>query len=426
MFYIKTLNTKLVRSAGIYTLTSIIEQAIPFFLLPILTRYLAPEDYGIVSMFGTLVTFITPFVGVNTHGAIARVYYDKDSVDVKEYIYNCLLILIMSTAIVSIVFIFFSSYIANLISLPAKVMWVAIVISIAQFISKIVLTLWQVEVKPGLFGVYQILKSLTNVAISLWLVVSMGLAWQGRIWGQLVAAVVFMLIGIIILWKNKWLSIKFNFDYIKHALAFGIPLIPHAVGGVILAMTDRVFITNMVGIGATGIYTVGYQIGMMISLLTASFNQAYIPWLYEQLKENKFAKKVKIVKFTYLYFIAVIVMAIGLALVAPWFMKYFIGKQFAGASIFVVWIALGYAFKGMYLMVGNYIFYAQKTSILAWVTFLAALMNIILIYIFIHAFGAIGAAQATAIVYLIKFILTWILSAKVFKMPWNLKNVKRA
>jgi Na+-driven multidrug efflux pump len=55
-------------------------------------------------------------------------------------------------------------------------------------------------------------------------------------------------------------------------------------------------------------------------------------------------------------------------------------------------------------------------------SFLSAGINVILNYFFIKANGAIGAAQATIVTFLIIFILTWILSARVYKMPWLLKN----
>ena len=415
-------NSKLVRSAGIYTVTNVINSAIPFLLLPILTRYLTPEDYGIISMFGVLVSLVTPFTGLSINGAIARMYYEKENVDIKEYITNCIYILVFSTALVSILFTLFAGVISKIISLPVQILWVVIAISFAQFITRIVLTLWQVQVKPLQYSAYQISQTFVNASLSIWLVVAVGLAWQGRIFAQLITFSVFTVIGIIILLKNKWLKFRYNPSYIKHALGFGVPLIPHALGGVIMTMTDRVFITNMVGIETTGIYTVGYQIGMIINLLATSFNQAYVPWLYEQLKANIFTKKIKIVKFTYLYFVAIVAMALGLSFFAPGFLNLFVGEQFTGSSIFVVWIAIGYAFNGMYLMVVNYIFYAQKTSYLAWLTLGSAVLNIGLNYVIISKYGAIGAAQATTIIFLIRFILTWILCSKVYKMPWNLRN----
>lgn len=420
----KLFQSRLFSSAAIYTITSVINSAIPFFLLPILTRYLIPEDYGIVSMFGVLVSLVSPFIGLSIQGAIARMYYEKENVDIKIYITNCLYILLFSTALVSVIFFLFSGFIAKLTSLPAQILWIAIIIAFAQFITRIVLTLWQVQVKPLQYGAFQISQTFINASLSIWFIVGIGMAWEGRILAQLIALLSFSVIGTFILLKNKWLKFSYNPSYVKHALGFGVPLIPHSLGGIIMTMTDRIFITAMVGIGATGIYTVGYQIGMIINLLATSFNQAYVPWLYRQLKENSFLKKIRIVKMTYLYFIVILLIAVVLSFIAPWFLSFFVGKEFTGSSIFVVWIALGYAFNGMYFMVVNYMFYAQKTISLAWITFFTAVLNIVLNYFFISKFGAIGAAQATTIVYAIKFILTWILAAKIYDMPWNLKYKK--
>ncbi|MDQ0415654.1 flippase [Mesobacillus stamsii] len=412
----------LIRSVGIYTVASILNSAIPFLLLPILTRYLTPEDYGIVSMFGVLVSLITPFIGLNIQGAVQRVYFKREKINIKIYITNCIYILLCSTAVVSLIFFLFSGYIAKITSLPEKLLFVAIAIAFAQFISSIVLVLWQVQIKPAQYGVYQISTTLLNASLSIWLIISLGMAWQGRILGQLVSFSLFGVIGILILRKDKWLKIKYNRSYIKHALSFGVPLIPHAVGGVVMTMTDRIFITNMVGIEATGIYTVGFQIGMIINILATSFNQAYVPWLFAQLKANIYTKKLMIVKMTYFYFGIIIFLALGLSFFAPWFLDFFVGKEFSGSSVFIIWIAIGYAFNGMYFMVTNYIFYAEKTAILAWITFGSAILNIGLNYVFISKYGAIGAAQATTIIYFIKFISTWILAARVYNMPWRLKK----
>jgi len=87
------------------------------------------------------------------------------------------------------------------------------------------------------------------------------------------------------------------------------------------------------------------------------------------------------------------------------FCQAFVSQNFYSAYKYVLWIALGYAFQGMYFMVVNYIFYGKKTYILAWVTFTSAGINIVLNYFFI------------------KFILVWILSSKAYKMPWNIFTI---
>lgn len=417
----KIINLSLFRSASMYTLTTIINSAIPFFLLPIMTRFLTPTDYGIVAMFSVLVGIISPFIGINIHGAVSRKYFDKEEIDFPQYIGNCFIILFASFIVVCLIVLFLLEPISKFSSFPKEWIWAVLVISFAQFVVQIVLVLWQVQVKPIFYGIYQILLTLVNVSLSIWLVVKMQLGWQGRIVAQVTAMSLFAIFGFYILDKQKWLKLSIDTSYMKDALRFGIPLIPHALGGFAMTMTDRIFITNMVGISETGIYTVGYQIGAIVSVLSNAFNQAWVPWLFGKLKQDNPETKIKIVKFTYLYNCSIVLFVIGLSIVFPWFLNFFLGKDFQNSLKYVFWIALGYAFDGMYKMVCNYIFYVQKTYILAWITFFSACLNVGFNYLFISLNGAIGAAQATTLTFFTTFIFTWILSAKVYKMPWGLK-----
>lgn len=418
----QVLKSTLIQSAGIYTITSALNAAIPFLLMPVLTRYLTPADYGMVSMFGVLVSFASAFVGLNADSAISRQYYDRDEVDIRRYISTCLLIFLCSSMVVFFAFYLLAEPLSRITSVPRQWLWAVVIVCAAQFLTRTVLVLWQVQVKPKAYGTFQIAQTLTNAGLSLLFVVVFGFAWQGRIAGQIITAVFFAIIAIYILYRDKWLPARIDKTYTNHIFKFGIPLIPHTLGAIIITMTDRLFITNMVGLESTGLYTVGYQVGMIIGILEDSFNRAYVPWLFERLKANQIATKIKLVQITYAYFVLILLIAVVLSAIAPWFLSFFVGEQFTGSAVFVLWIALGYAFDGMYKMVVNYIFYAQKTYILAWITFLAAGINVVLNYFLINMNGAIGAAQATTATFALQFLLTWFLSSRVYKMPWILKG----
>ena len=90
--------------------------------------------------------------------------------------------------------------------------------------------------------------------------------WQGRILGVIITSVIFGLLSIFVIYKREYIKFSFNKKYIKDVLFFGIPLIPHALGGWIITGVDIIFINSMVGVAATGIYTVGYQVGMIIGM----------------------------------------------------------------------------------------------------------------------------------------------------------------
>lgn len=127
--------------------------------------------------------------------------------------------------------------------------------------------------------------------------------------------------------------------------------------------------------------------------------------------------------FTYLYFISIFLFALIFSYISEWLIPYLLGEKFINSSEFIFYFALSFAFQGMYFMVTNYIFYVKKTYILAYVTFGTAILHVGLLYLFVNDNGAIGAAQASLISFIITFIVTWILASKVYEMPWRFWKV---
>ncbi|MFZ3577516.1 flippase [Virgibacillus sp. DJP39] len=420
----KLLNSSLIKTTGIYTITNIINKAIPFFLLPILTVYLTPNDYGIVSMFAVLLGFFTPFLGLNVHGAVNRKYFDKEK-KYADYISTALYILIASSLFILVVIILFSDLISKLTSFPEEYILLVVIAGFGSSIIQITLTLWQVRERAINYGIFQIIQTALNLTITIILVVNLDFGWLGRVSGQVIAISIFASLGMFVIIKREKLTFTWNKEYAKDILRFGVPLIPHTLGMFLITMTDRIFITNMVGISDTGIYTVGFQIGMIIGVLQDSFNRAWMPYLFKNLKQNSNLVKYKIVKITYVYFVLILSTALILSAVAPFIVKVFIGDAFEGSIVYVLWISLGFAFNGMYKMVGGVIFYEKRTQLLSIVTFTTALLNIIFNYLLIRMNGSVGAAQATSLAFFVSFILTWILASKVHFMPWNILKYRK-
>ena len=291
----KIFKSSLIKASGVYTLSSIINAGIPFILLPILTRYLSPEEYGIVAMFSILLSIMGVFTGLSVHGAINRVYLDSDKFNFKEYVYNCLLILFISSILVFLIVYIFKSYVSKISGVPSFWVSCVVVVSFFQFIFLSTLSIYQAQMNAKVYSFVQIFQSTLNALLTIVLVVMLGMGWEGRLIGQSVSVIIFGTILLIYLYR-KWITPRINKLYIKHALKFGIPLIPHTIGGMIIMATDRFMINNMLGLKEAGLYTAGMQIGMIIGILTDSFNKAWAPWLFIKLNENRREIKLKIVK----------------------------------------------------------------------------------------------------------------------------------
>lgn len=414
----------LLKNASIYTGANILSALVPFFCMPVLTRYLEPADYGIVAVMEAILAFMTPFVGINLGGAIATQYYRKDfifSVVVK----NSFAILIISTILVAFFLFLFCDFLEKYTHFPKDWLIAVIFICFGRYLFAVVLTILRVQQRARIYGLLQLISVVFNVGISLFLIISLQMNWQGRVLGNVLTVLVCILYSIYFFYKERLLGVNIEIKCVKNMLRFGLPLIPHAISGCVLTMVNRFYIANFVDLDTAGIFTLGTQIGMAIELLAGSFNQAYSPWLYSKLKNINMNTKYKLVRYSYYYFIGIIIIATCYSCIMPAFLNIFLGERFRDVGIYVFPIAMAGAFHGMYYMVVNYIFFTNQTRALMYRTFSLSVSSAILSYYMTSNFGAIGAAYATMISHFLIFLVVWYLSNKVFPLPWgsSYKNI---
>ena len=142
----------------------------------------------------------------------------------------------------------------------------------------------------------------------------------------------------------------------QNALRFGVPLIPHALGGMLISLADRLMIANLVGVAEAGIYTVSVQVGLVVLLLADGINRTVSPRIFELLKQDTSAANVQIVKIIYAFFAVMMVGGLVGAVVAFYALPLITGSAFGAAAAFVPSIAIGQATGGMYYMVSNLVF----------------------------------------------------------------------
>lgn len=413
------LRSKLFGNAAIYLVANILNAGIPFLLLPILTRVLTPTDYGTVAMFGIVLSVLGAFTGLSVHGAIGVRYFQLEKEELAEYVGTCIGILVISTSVLFLLIALYGSWLAEISGVPSDWLLVAVVLSGFQFLGNIRLSLWQVSGAAKKYGVFQITQSLFNAAVSLILILAVGMAWEGRVLGQSAAV---MLFGVVALW---WLfrddMLRFPNEWRVHsrdALKFGVPLIPHVIGGLLIVAADRFIIVKLLDVAQAGIYMVALQVGQALGLMTESFNKAYAPWLMKNLSKPTKALLVTIVRGTYCYFVLVFVAAAAFGFLAPMFLDFLVGESFRAAGDIVIYIALGFAFGGCYYMVTNYVFFESKTTVLALITFVSGIVNIPLIFVLVGHNGIVGAGQAFMLTQALSFFGTWWLAHRLHPMPW--------
>jgi len=413
------MSNKVLKNSLIYVAGDVINKAVPFLMLPILTKYLTPSDYGMIASFTSFVGFLTIFIGLSLHGAVNVAFFRLSREVLRVYIVNTLLILGLTSALVLLVVFIFDTTISKRLLLEKEWLYIAILVSLSQFITLINTTLWIAEQNPKSYSVYQITQTILITALTILLVIGFGFGWEGQVLAMVVGSISFAMVSVVFLQKRDYLTFEYRKEDIKDLLKFGVPMIPHQLSGWIRTSGDKILLIIMVGSASTGLFSVGYQVAMIMTLLTTAFNKAWNPYLYKLLnKKDNHKNKIKIVKLTYIYFVSIVILFIVLYFLSGLIFKYLLDDRFLDSMEFVVYILLANTFNGMYFMVSSYLFYTKETKKLAKITFSTSIIHIMLSYLFVTTFGAIGVAYSGVISMLLIFVWVWHSSNGVYAMPW--------
>jgi O-antigen/teichoic acid export membrane protein len=413
------LSNKLFGNAAIYLGANILNAGIPFLLLPILTRVLTPADYGTVAMFGIALSVLGAFTGLSVHGAIGIRYFQLDKKVLAEYVGSCVGILAVSTATLFLLVMAFGDWLTMITGVPLDWLLVAVALSSFQFLGNIRLSLWQVSGQAKKYGFFQVSQSLFNAVFSLILILIVGLAWEGRVLGQAAAIGIFGIIALRYLFTDELIRTSKNWRvHCRDALNFGIPLIPHVMGGLILATAGQFLVTNTLGVSETGLYVVGVQFGSILGIIADAFVKSYGPWLYEKLEDDSITSRHFIVGITYYVFILFLIIAViasvGVFIIFP----YIVGDEFLPARFLIAYFIFGNAFIGMYYAIAGFFFFTSKTKYISMVTIISGSISIYLMWLLGQNLGIKGVALGYLFSQVIMFLLAWIMSSFIYPLPW--------
>lgn len=413
-------NGHLATGASVYLASNLFAGALPFALLPVLTRFLEPAAYGQVAMFQMLVGGLGAVVGLNAVAAAARKYYDGvPETELRDFAAACLQILAASTLVVLMLVLAFGAQLAELLHLDARWLPWAVLTTALAVPLQLRLSQWQVRREVGRYGALQATDALVHAALALLLVVALLQGAAGRIMALVLGAAFLAVLALMLLKRAGLLRLAiWRPSALKEALAYGVPLVPHVAAGFVLLFADRLVVGAQLGLREAGLYMLAAQFAQAAGLLFDSVNKSYVPWLFERLPGNDPGQQRRIVRATYAWF-ALLLVAAGLAFaVGPWAVRVATAEQYVASGDLVGWLVLGQVFGGMYLMVTNYLFYAKRTGLLSAVTVASAAVHLALLLPLTRSFGAEGAAIAFALAMGVRFLLTWWAAQRSHPMPW--------
>lgn len=389
---------KLVSNTIVFTIGSFSQKILVLLLVKFYTGILSPAEYGITDLIAQTANFIIPIATLSIGEGIIRFGLDKNYNKSKVFTSGVFTIIFGMTvlALLTPIFNLFHIFDGYGFLLYIYIYTSSFRTLCAQFVRS-----------RGLVKLYAfdgILTTIVLIGMNILLLLGLKMGAVGYILSIVISDACSVIFLTIAAGLPKFINFKaINWDFLKSMLKYSVPLIPTAVLWMLISVSDRYFITGMIGLDANGIYTAANKIPQMIAVVSAFFSQA---WHMSAITENNKADTERFYTNVFgAYQSTMYVMTAGLLLVLKPITDILLDKQYHSAYQYSPMLILGI----MFMCYGSFlssVYAATKHTKNSLVTSLVAgITNIVLNIILIPKWGIQGAAFATLISYGLCYII---------------------
>ena len=415
---------KALKAGTWYTISTFILKGLAFITTPIFARLMSEEDVGNYANYIAWVTILTSVVTLDLFTSVNLAHFEYEGKP-GHGIYPFISTISLFGSACSIVFygiaLIFKEQIMGWLGISEYMLHVMFI----YFIVSPALSALHAKFRIYMQYKHTILTSLIPAILSVLVAVLLVVLAPDD--GKLSARVT----GYYGVWILASLAIfvfvvargrSFKWEYVRFALPIALPMVLHTLSNALLSLCDRVMIKNFCGDKDTAYYSIAYSCAMIISVLWQSVNQAWAPWVYERMHKEETEQVTKVVRPIILLFSGGVLLVI---LMAPELLLLMGGEKYAVAVDVVPPVMLGYIAQMLYTLYVNVEYFYKKQKQIMLGTMIAALLNIVLNWIFIPIFGYVAAAYTTLAGYIALLLIHYLFVRKMgrqgmYDMRFNL------
>ena len=390
-------------------------------ILPIITIYLSPSDFGVIAIYMLVISILGMLYNPGIISATLRLYYDNeaDSDENKILIGSSVLFLLILPVFLAILSLFFGESLFNIFFKNFK-FWpygfFAVIASITPQITRLWSTLWVARQKTKRVAIISLIRIFLAISISLVLIVIFKMGAMGRILGLFIGNVVIFLIVVFDIFN--FTKFKFSIKKLGTILLLGFPLVFSVFSYVIMDSSDKYMLEQMVSLRELGIYDIAYTYSAVPLFILVGFSQMWQPIFFENMKKGAYGNLLKLSGY---YIVFLFLVSLSVIVFSNEVFNLFVDAEFRNAIKIIPWIVVGIFFLGLSNLIVSIYSYQKRFKEIGIISITAAIINVILNYLFIKSYGLVGAAIASAFTYSLYFLILLFKIRKDFTQVFSLK-----
>ena len=434
----------------IYGLSTILARIINFLFVPIYTRLLTPESYGVVTEFMAYIAVLQVVLVLGLETGCFR-FANKEGVDPKKVYSNAFVTVFCVSATFLALMIAFAGPISAALGYEgysACIMYMGGILALDS-VTAILFAKLRQEGRALKFAIFKTIKIVTETAANLVLFLwfpkycAQVAAQAGTQASALTASDVLLLkfipatpdfsyvifaifiscvvCGLLFIPDYLKLSFRLEPKLLRQMLAYSLPLMVAALPGIVNDFLDRIlfryFDTNAEAWRSSlGLYQAAVKLAVIMNLFIQMFRYAAEPFFFRRAREKDSKDLYALVQeyftaFCGLVFLGVILYIDIIALI--------LGPQFRSAVGVVPVMLLSYMILGMLFNVSMWYKLSGKTNMAIWITFAGLAVTAVVIVLFMPKYSYWAAAYGHLASYVVMFAISALLGAKYYPIPYR-------
>lgn len=392
-----------------YMTSTLLIRGMQFLTIPIMTAILSPAEYGILGIYTSIVSIFITVICLNFDSATVRFYYEKPG-EYEAFFKSVNLFVTFAGAVMIAIIYLFRFQLASYFGVDSNIVMFATVTPYFNNCYTMYLSTLQAQKNSKKYMKVTLIQRLSCLALTILLLYALK---EDKYYGKIYAEIAVSLVAFFVLFKRFYSGAKIKWEYVSYAAKIGIPLIPHVLSSFILSYFARIMINNISGNSEAGIFSFAEDIGMVMMIVSMSFNKSWTPIFYQKMNEKDYSGINTQTK-------QIIKTSIGIAIFLLFFAKEMVtimsNERYYAALSVVPIIIIGKAFGPLYTIYSHFSDYYKKTLYISLGTLFVGGSNIILNSIFIPRFGVMAGAVNTMICSILLFVCHFIVSRLILKV----------
>lgn len=390
---------RLKKNTFLVFLGSIGAKLVSFLMLPLYTKWLSVEEYGLADILTVYVTFLLSIVTCCISESIFVFPKGEEQTKQKKYYSSSMIFLLIILSITALLF-FITDIISNTCGINNSFtdnIWLIYFMLLSEIIMKVSQQFARSIDKMEVYSITGIINALSMALFGFIIIPLYGVA--GYVWSMIGAHLVAGLYAFF--FSKSYIYLGLNFFHkasLLQMLRYSIPLIPNSVMWWIVHAINRPIMEMNLGLHDIGLYAVANKFPSVINMFFGVFTTAWQISVLEEFKKDGYSLFFN--KFFRLIFVVLTVILVFMIIFSKLLVDLFIDESYVEAWKFIPILCLGSFFACISGIIGTHFSATKESKYYFYSSIWGAIVAISLNILLIPSFKLYGACFAVVISFL--------------------------